>query len=252
MVLFVYGFPNRIAALQFEHAWQHSYQTRHIDKVYRITNNRNSGKSYAHKIGNIRLLLKSEFFNRMNLKIQFFNNEAYKIFIDNKFKVLFKLNYSNLTYNDVKSGDHELNLDKIKEFKSNILKNDESLIEKFENVLINKNLNCSLCANKIDYLNDKFDLISICYHDGCESLNHLSCLRNKFHEDENIEISFSQKKAFEVPSSDLIPNRGVCPSCDKNLVWSEIVNHSTRIRYILGYDGKQPELEDEELHDGSD
>lgn len=88
MVLYVYGFPSRINALQFEHAWQHAYQTRHIPIEKRINPGQKrsgSGTSLHSKLANCRLLLSSDSFKRLGLKVAIFNNATYDVWLKNKY-----------------------------------------------------------------------------------------------------------------------------------------------------------------------
>lgn len=254
--MFVYGFPNKIAALQFEHAWAHPYQTRHIEKDERITTSRTSGRSYAHKVGNVRLLLKSSFFNKMNLKLQFFNNEAYKIWIENKFHVPSKVELLSIGHVNTKGikDDEEQNMRNVKEFKTRLVESEQKFMDMSKDVLQEDDLQCSLCPEKIDYVrtNDNFELVSICYHGDCHDITHLDCLRTHLQsqkDDRPPSKGKGKPKAFELPESDLIPYKGKCPSCEKILMWSEVVLYSTRIRMTFGYGGTQPGLIEEECDD---
>lgn len=85
--MLVYGFPTKIHALMFEHAWQHPYQTRHIPVESRVTKKRGSGNGMAHRVANVRLLLRSEFFRRLKLKICIFDPEIHETWVKNKFGV---------------------------------------------------------------------------------------------------------------------------------------------------------------------
>ena len=91
MVLFVHGFPSNVSALQFEHAWQHSYQTRHIPVSKRRHSgkrNTGSGTTADEKLANCRLLLCSKSFRRLGIKVAIFDKEIYQLWIRNKFHIL--------------------------------------------------------------------------------------------------------------------------------------------------------------------
>ena len=88
MVALVANFPSKIAALQFEHAFQHAYQTRHIRPELRVTKSRLGGNSINHKLANIRLLVSSVFFGTMNLKVVIFEQDIEKKWTQNRLKIV--------------------------------------------------------------------------------------------------------------------------------------------------------------------
>lgn len=80
MVIIICGFPSKIQALQFEHAWQHGYQSRHIDGLGNKSNH-----SIHYRLGNLRKLLCSDYFKRLILEVNIFHDETEKFWHLNKF-----------------------------------------------------------------------------------------------------------------------------------------------------------------------
>ncbi|ANB15346.1 Slx1p [Sugiyamaella lignohabitans] len=88
MICCISGFQSQVAALQFEHAWQHPYQTRHIPKENRIVNSRSQMyRSLDKYIGNLRLLASADAFSRMPLTVHLLEEVALMAWMKNKFKI---------------------------------------------------------------------------------------------------------------------------------------------------------------------
>lgn len=214
MVILCHGFPSHVSALQFEHALQHPYQTRHIRE--KISKTKLGANSIHHKLGNIRLLLNSVFFAKMDLSILIFNDDTYHNWKLNKFGV------------DV---DNKVQLTNFNHFFN--LKLEKSLFNQAKNYLISKSVvKCEICQVDFEFIpnlecdrltKDLLDsilihnvvpLIAFCDH--CSSCFHLTCLALKF-------------------TSDLIPSIwNSCPNCNAKLNWPSLSKLATQLRaYIL-------------------
>lgn len=87
MIATVSGFQSKVAALQFEHAWQHAYQTRLIPADRRVSSNKNTTRSIHQHLANLRLLVVSPAFRRFPLKVWLLTDAAVGAWNANRYKV---------------------------------------------------------------------------------------------------------------------------------------------------------------------
>ncbi|CDO95769.1 unnamed protein product [Kluyveromyces dobzhanskii CBS 2104] len=223
MVCFVYGFTSKIAALQFEHAWQHSYKTRFIETDDRLVTKKNTRNGIATKLGNLRLLLRHPYFDTMNLHIRFFDRLVWESWETNKFKIDFKVpacevDEAVLTDESQLDDLNELNLERIRAFYDDHISYESSIFQRYQDELTYGEKHCMLCDKKIDYIHDEgTQMVTFCSEDECNFISCLSCLY----------------KQFTKNSMEIIPKAGHCPSCHRLLEWSRLVKYSTTIRQNL-------------------
>lgn len=244
--MIVYGFPNKIVALQFEHAWQHGYKTRFIKEEDRLINKKNSGsagRNINYKLALVRQLLNHRFFRFMNLGVQFFSADVKVIWDINKFAVMLnpyydmwnrinvsegaqsleKYNLKKLTIDEL-SDIADTNKDLVTVFYNESLKTDEDWIKQYLEVLMDGVMDCSLCEEKFDYTSEEIDMkpyISFCSNEECQCVSHLNCLCDKFIK----EVSSIEDKSLAI-----IPIGGKCPKCDTMLMWTTLVKYSLTLK----------------------
>lgn len=221
MVFIVYNFPSKVAALQFEHALQHPYQSRHI--IDRLST-KSSSLSLHHRLGNARLLLNSSFFRHLDLKVAIFDETVNKLWHQNKFDVTLCRPV------DIKVAifDEFFKLDK------HDADTEFQLVFMAAKKLFLANPHCFLCSKVIDFIPDELagvndtqsvvietvPLVTFCKH--CESPFHLLCLANHFLNNDG-----------RTPKV-IVPKLAPCPGCKKLLQWSFQTKLSTKLRaYIL-------------------
>ncbi|SCU78053.1 LADA_0A03554g1_1 [Lachancea dasiensis] len=237
MVACVYGFTSKIAALQFEHAWQHSYQTHFIKDERRLVKNKAGGRSLHHKLGVIRLLIENAFFSRMDLKIHFFDPEAVKVWDQDRFNIGGEVIK---TVSDLGLGTcdehHVENLIHVELFFRNVLAPDQMRIAQQLALLAHGEISCRVCQVTFNYVSDDQDenqkrelqcneersspLVAFCPMEKCDFVSHLRCLHRIFLDDERLENG----------TVSLIPKSGDCPSCEKSILWTSVVRYSTWLR----------------------
>jgi len=248
MTAIVTGFPSKIAALQFEWAWQNTHTTRHIPVEERITKNSNATAysnglplkknrrpcvSMIDKVSNLHILLRMKSFERWPLEVRFFAEDVYK-----KWKT-----YCNKTTSVIREGiriieDFHATSPKFKkkaqptqesgppvkvpeevkglvsldfsydQLKSTLLKSMSLLQQQSEPT-------CAVCHSDLKV---EHDLVLICPQGDCQMLAHMTCLSQHFLNNE--------KNAYSI-----LPGVGNCPTCGTRLNWAALVRDlSLRIR----------------------
>lgn len=265
MVALVANFPSKIAALQFEHAFQHAYQTRHIRPELRVTKSRLGGNSINHKLANIRLLVSSVFFSTMNLKVVIFEQDIEKKWTQNRLKIALdpKMEFCDFDeFTRVRRKGRESGIDETdnKEFEqaidgteiptenyedsnlptqntqtsdSFLVSSEIKLIEKyFESAkkVIFDGPSCRICDGTVDYLSDDIPRINSPQHlNEFLSKNTMPLLAVCYHCEAVFHMSCLAPKFLE-ESNKFIPTYGNCLNCLVELEWTTLSKVSTRLR----------------------
>ncbi|VEU21351.1 DEKNAAC102636, partial [Brettanomyces naardenensis] len=234
MVMFVHGFPSNVSALQFEHAWQHAYQTRHIPPEKRRHNgkrNTGSGTNVNEKLANCRLLLGSKSFCRLGLKTAIFDKEIYGVWLTNKFHipvpdhVLMEIKVNDDTEEHFIEGGNYV---QVKSFMTGIAKFEREYADScIETIKGSSPIECSICKSTLD---PNSDLIGFCFHDNCSAAYHLGCWSKRI-------VAGETGKEREEDLDPILPIRGPCTECKKINFWNIVVRNAMNVREMLQKDG---------------
>ncbi|XP_008546837.1 structure-specific endonuclease subunit slx1 [Microplitis demolitor] len=194
MVLIIHGFPNSRLALRFEWAWQHldlSLHTRHLSKK------KSNQTQVNYLITSVAEMLKVSPWFRLPLTIQWLD---LKFSSDYLLKLKFP-QHMNIQYGAIEA--KKIGWVEKQMKKKNKINGDQDKIDDFEEInCISSFNNCYLCKKNVD-LNDRVE----CVYKNCKLISHIICLGNLF--------TKNDKK--------ILPINGICPSCDKLVLWGDIV-----------------------------
>ncbi|TFK44508.1 hypothetical protein BDQ12DRAFT_594993, partial [Crucibulum laeve] len=216
MQMIVYGFPSKLAALQFEWAWQHPHISRHL----RDTEGKSlfPTRSLAHlkkDINVVRTMVSSHPFNRWPLHIKLFTEEAVKCWNDATRNAVVPLPpgfmYTiELEGVDGKSGHPGSGRQgpisvKDEHFTSAFLAKNTALLAS------GLELKCYICRGLLhDYTTQNPLTTALCPTSTCTSVSHLSCMSREFL---NAETGYTG----------MIPRGGECNSCKSYILWGDVI-----------------------------
>src|SRR5271156_3442448 len=250
MTCIVGGLPSNIAALQFEWAWSNSHLTRHISQVERISfattqtktlsgtgrTRRRPGRpcsSLTDKLSNLHLLLRSPYFSRLPLEVNFFCEDVYRVWqtwcervdgrLPSHIKIRLDLKEEQDEARTASAGPQpkRRRLDLVGkggvEGVDTTYTSLRQTLEKGQFVFDHdEQLDCDVCKSPLAL--DQ-DLIVICPHGLCRSISHVECLSKLF------------LAKGEGQGDTLVPISGNCPSCAKGVQWVTLMKElSLRIR----------------------
>ncbi|KAJ7497074.1 hypothetical protein FB451DRAFT_1209980 [Mycena latifolia] len=213
MQMIVYGFPSKLAALQFEWAWQHAHISRHLrgadgKALLRRANTVNSN------IRAVRLMISVHPWSTWPLHVKLFTGAAVTGWknADDRTMPPLPLGFTcaiELEGVDGKSGQvgsgrqGPISVDDAIFTSAHLAKNTALLAS-------NRPLTCSVCNG--DLLNFSTDPLTttLCPSTGCTAVSHLSCLSDDF-------------LSSQTADTGMIPRGGHCRSCNVYVLWGDIV-----------------------------
>jgi len=247
MTCIVTGFPSKIAALQFEWAWQNTHLTRHIPVDERLTQaliktriSPRSGKerkkvvrprlSLTDRISNLVVLLSVKSFERWPLSVTFFSEDVHRMWerwrkrlnrsIRKSISVTLEKGIIPTTISAAidqhASGTLEIPVPKgidaidvtYESMKPQVVKSKAAIND--DQLAL-----CTCCRGK---LRQEHSMILVCPAGSCNASFHIDCLSRDFlHQEKN--------------SDAMIPTEGTCPGCRSTVQWADLVrNLSLRTR----------------------
>ena len=186
MVVVVYGFPSKVAALQFEWAWQKPHRSRHLRE--QGFTGKNKERYLKEKLRILSIMLKVDHYKRWPLNVHFTAQHVYSIF--SEFEAV--LSHVKITTGPLKG-----------------------LIglAKEESVVVNNvgdSCECCICLDEVDI--DELDEWISCPHTNCPMISHLVCLASAF-------LDADMKQGTRA----LLPVTGNCPWCNQELKWGTLI-----------------------------
>ncbi|KAF7940586.1 uncharacterized protein EAE98_000713 [Botrytis deweyae] len=228
MACIVTGFPTSIAALQFEWAWQNPHITLHIPPSARIshaTQKKRSGHpkrprhSLQSLLSNLHILLSVSSFSRWPLEVRFFAPDVHKAWVKwakaatgslrDTLPIItdFPPAESKVSDENGETRDRPYGIEALKV----AYEDTKSHLEKGERVFRSvMKESCDICDQDLQH---NSGLYTICPNIDCNSITHMTCLSQHFLQGEKDEQSSEQ----------LVPVKGMCPGCQTEIRWNDVV-----------------------------
>ncbi|KAF2769202.1 hypothetical protein EJ03DRAFT_374726 [Teratosphaeria nubilosa] len=241
MTCLVTGFPSKIAALQFEWAWQNTHLTRHVSADSRLTQAKSTTRispktartrrrparprlCLTDRLANLHLLLQASSFSRWPLNVTFYSEDVYKVWtkwtsqhtdgLRNGIQIKLDESRTSTAPNSdvcdeilVPRGIHALDVGY-----SSLKPHMEKSKQRFEK---SEWLHCSVCKGGLPASGA---MTLVCPSADCDALAHLECL----------SAFFLQAHG---KTGAMVPTAGSCPQCGNKLQWVDLVKElSLRMR----------------------
>lgn len=197
--LLVTGFPSKVAALQFEWAWQNAHITRHSRETTSKTGTMNG------KIDHLLALLRSQSFQQWPLEIRIFNQQAADHWSKATAKTPVGKPVSTTIMDRQRVLDGTADIDvTYQPLKAQIAKS----------TALAKASQRTACAVCHESMNHAADLIAVCTIGTCRSVSHLVCLSRHF-------------RAGSATPTTLLPVSGSCPTCRHPMQWADVARDAS-------------------------
>lgn len=198
MVLIIHGFPNDIAALRFEWAWQHPKMSRRLNQV---APKKSREKSYDYHLRLLATMLNIGPWNRLPLTVRWLKPDFAREFPAHLPPPL----HMPIVFGPVES--RKLATAKSKK-KPNQSSEDQQKIENdtlchSEAPAVDEELLCNICLEGVEPAQQL-----VCLSTKCSAVSHIVCLSTAF---------------LSRESGRLLPVQGECRTCGRTLQWGELV-----------------------------
>ncbi|KAI0032056.1 hypothetical protein K488DRAFT_50747 [Vararia minispora EC-137] len=222
MQMIVHGFPSKLAALQFEWAWQHPHVSRHLrdqdgKALFPGTNRPRMIKTLVKVV---RTMVASFPYTTWPLHVKFFTEEAERLWNTLSgdptipplpIGLTVRAEFEGVDGKSGKVGSGRCGPVDVTDavFTSSHLAKHEAILAS------GRRLHCVVCKDALDTYQTKPLDSTLCPTPGCTATAHLACLGHHF-------------LSLQPSSTGLVPRGGECPRCQSYILWGDIARGSCR------------------------
>ncbi|THV06733.1 hypothetical protein K435DRAFT_960334 [Dendrothele bispora CBS 962.96] len=259
MQMIVYGFPSKLAALQFEWAWQHPHLSRHLKDEEGKAVFSSTGRYLKQNILILRYMITHHPYDTWPLHVKIFTPEAEKCWngldalshlsgvkrgmkvasppLPRGFKWTVELEGVDGKSGKVGSGRKGPLEVKDDGFTFPYLRKNQTLLAS------NIQPECAICKESLPVARYTEEPLThaLCPHDSCLSVAHLTCLSQEFLKQSSPLVSSSSH------SLPMVPRGGTCPGCRHYVLWGDVVKGMYR-RLAEGVSESEEQEFDEEAY----
>ncbi|KAI0059978.1 hypothetical protein BV25DRAFT_1808303 [Artomyces pyxidatus] len=215
MQMIVYGFPSKLAALQFEWAWQHPHISRHLRDDEGKSLFSGEKRYIKTNIQVVQTMIACRPYNTWPLHVKLFTSEAVKIW-GNVAKeprtppppqgFTMKTELEGVDGKSGLPGSGRTGPIDISDesFTSVHLAKHTALLGS------RKQLQCAVCHSDVHTYSTDSLSAALCPSSGCTAVSHLSCLSGHFLSGSTAETT-------------LVPRGGECPVCRTYVLWGDVI-----------------------------
>ncbi|KAG9039258.1 Slx4p interacting protein [Tulasnella sp. JGI-2019a] len=281
MTMNVFGFPSKLAALQFEWAWQNPNRSRHLrtagPKPIPLFPRNASSSLLKTKVAVVRRMLTISPYNKWPLRVKLYAPEAVMLWdsLDSVSPPLPRGFSKSIELEGVDGKSGATGSGRIGPIDITDSQFTSEHLEKYHALLEGQaTCQCAVCEDDISLpttvsrshtcgsfcmptsSQDNLSII-LCTQGPCTAVSHLRCLANQFIVSSPVEIDTTGQSSDAPIVASMVPRGGECPSCKSWMLWGDLIRgcyrrHKGGVGAVVAEALESSENDEEETDSASD